>query len=522
MTDYDLLSPVYLEAAGTRIGEIIIENEDIFDLDDPREDKVLFRAANRLHIRTQPKIIRRQLLFKSGDVYSQRLIEESERILRSNQYLGNARIVPVHYADGKVDIRVQTTDVWTLKPRLDIGRSGGTNSSTIGFEETNLFGTGISLGLLHKSDVDHKSNLVEYADRELGGTRYGLLAAYSDNDDGNSYHFDLGLPFYALDSRNSHGLAILNNDRIDSLYDRGDAQAEFRHEETSYQLHAGFSSGLRSGWVTRYSAGAGFDEDHFTPGGDATLPRAGVLPVDRKYVYPFVAMEIVEDDYAVVVNHDQIGRVEDLMRGTRLGIRLGYASTPFGSLDNAMLLDASASKGFGEPGVNSLFTSADLSMRWQDEQAQNLLLNTAASWYHRHSPRRMLYSSLAASIGSNLDLDNPLYLGGDNGLRGYPLRYQGGDRGMLFTIEERYFTSWYPFRLFHIGGAVFFDAGRTWGDNPVGAENLGWLRDAGFGLRIGNNRSGSGRVIHIDLAFPLDGDASIDGVQFLVETKSTF
>lgn len=121
-----------------------------------------------------------------------------------------------------------------------------------------------------------------------------------------------------------------------------------------------------------------------------------------------------------------------------------------------------------------------------------------------------------------MDVDNPVMLGGDNGLRGYPLRYQSGDKSLLFTIEQRFFTDWYPFRLFHVGAAVFFDAGRTWGDNPAGSANLGWLKDVGIGLRIGSSRSGLGRVTHIDLAFPMDGDSSIRSVQFLIETKKSF
>jgi hemolysin activation/secretion protein len=273
--------------------------------------------------------------------------------------------------------------------------------------------------------------------------------------------------------------------------------------------------------VKRYIAGIEYDEDRFSPGGDPTLPWT-VLPDDREYVYPFIAVEVLEDDFVVVSNHDQIGRVEDVLLGARMNLQLGYASTAFGSLDDAVLLTAGASKGLGNPGANSLLSSADFSMRWQDEEAQNLLLHGSTALYLRHSPRRLLFTSLDANIGSNLDLDNPLYLGGDNGLRGYPLRYQGGDSSVLFTLEQRYFTDWYPFQLFRVGGAVFFDAGRTWGDNPVGAANLGWLRDVGFGLRIGNNRAGTGKVIHVDLAFPLDGEDSIDSVQFLVEARATF
>jgi outer membrane translocation and assembly module TamA len=107
-------------------------------------------------------------------------------------------------------------------------------------------------------------------------------------------------------------------------------------------------------------------------------------------------------------------------------------------------------------------------------------------------------------------------------LRGYPLRYQAGNRRALLTVEQRYFTDWYPARLFRVGGAVFFDMGKAWGDNAFGTPSRGVLKDVGFGLRFGNTRSGLGNVVHVDVAFPLDRDASIDNVQFLVETKKTF
>jgi hypothetical protein len=48
------------------------------------------------------------------------------------------------------------------------------------------------------------------------------------------------------------------------------------------------------------------------------------------------------------------------------------------------------------------------------------------------------------------------------------------------------------------------------------------LRDVGVGLRLGNSRSALGNVLHLDLAFPLDGDSSVHGVQFLVETRKSF
>jgi hypothetical protein len=48
------------------------------------------------------------------------------------------------------------------------------------------------------------------------------------------------------------------------------------------------------------------------------------------------------------------------------------------------------------------------------------------------------------------------------------------------------------------------------------------LKDVGFGLRLGNTRSGLGNVLHIDFAFPLSDVAGIQKFQFLVQTMQSF
>jgi hemolysin activation/secretion protein len=151
---------------------------------------------------------------------------------------------------------------------------------------------------------------------------------------------------------------------------------------------------------------------------------------------------------------------------------------------------------------------------------ENLLAFGSGRFYWRDIGPHLFFGSLELGIGRNLDGENQILLGGDSGLRGYPLRYQSGDARALLTLEQRFFTGLYPFRLFFVGAAVFFDAGRTWPGDGSG-ENLGWLRDVGVGLRLSSSRSGFGTVMHLDVAFPLDGDASIDSLQWLITTKQS-
>ena len=150
------------------------------------------------------------------------------------------------------------------------------------------------------------------------------------------------------------------------------------------------------------------------------------------------------------------------------------------------------------------------------------MTSVVGRYYWRQSPRHLFFMHAQADIGSRLDADQRLNLGGDNGLRGYPLRYQTGSGRWIMTVEERIFSDWYPFRLLRVGGAVFYDMGRTWGDNPTGSRSLGMLRDAGFGLRFAHSRSGFGNVTHVDFAFPLGAGSDIKKAQILVETKRSF
>ena len=160
--------------------------------------------------------------------------------------------------------------------------------------------------------------------------------------------------------------------------------------------------------------------------------------------------------------------------------------------------------------------------RFESGAFRNALFDGAARYYVKQSERRLFFATVEASVGRALDLDTRILLGGDTGLRGYPLRYVSGDARALLTIEQRYFTNWYPFRLFRVGGAAFFDVGRTWGESVVGTPSRGLLKVVGIGLRFGNSRSGLCTIIHVDLAFPLDGTAEIEDAQILVETKQRF
>jgi len=509
-----------LEASGAQIGEVILEKRNIFDLSDPAENKWLYRWANRLHIITRDKVIDNQLLFRAGDNFEQRLLDESERILRANRFIFEANIEPVRYDDGVVDLKVTTQDVWSLTPDFSFSRSGGENRTAIGIEETNFFGRGQLLRLKWIDSVDRTSTQFDFEDRNLGSSWVSMFLRVADNSDGKTNFLSVIRPFHALDSRWTAGGWIASDDRRTALYRLGDEAAEYRHEREYLTAFGGWSRGLRDGWVRRWSVGYVYDDNDFSQALDPTLPA--VIPEDRKLVYPFLGLEILEDDFSTSSNTNQIGRTEDFFMGTRISASLGYADQSFGADRDALVAAATANLGFGSLDKTALLLSIVANGRRESGNTVNATTTLNTRFYHRQSEKRLFFMTLSGTAGHDLDLDNPVQLGGKSGLRGYPLRYQTGDSKMLFTVEQRYFTDWYPWRLFRVGGAVFFDVGRTWGDNPIGEPNLGWLKDVGFGFRFAPTRFSSNKVAHLDIAFPLDGDPSIDSVQILLEAKRSF
>lgn len=510
-----------LEALGTRIGTVTIRDRPIFDPAVAGERKAVYRLADQLHVDTRGSAIEAQLLFGPGDLYSRHLLDETERNLRRLRYIREPEIRIVAWHDGVVDVEVIVHEVWTTNPGLSYGRSGGTDKTGISLEELNLFGLGKHLAFDYSDDVDRSSYSIHWHDPNLFGSRWRNDLILRDSDDGSGLRLAVERPFYALDTHWSAGLAVAQDESIEHVYRLGEETAGYGQRLESAELRYGWSAGLRDGWTRRFTAGLRRDhaDFEFVPGEAAPA----VLPPSRHFDYPWLRFEAIEDDFDTTHNRDQIARTEDFQFGTRYALELGWAGESFGSDRDAALLRAEASHGFRLGDDHAMFLDAALSGRHESGGFRDALLTAGLRYYLPDGPKRTFYASLTTEVGHELDPDHERLLGGDTGLRGYPLRYQAGQGRALLTLEQRFYSKYSLWRLADIGGAVFFDIGKSWGHSAFGpTENQGLLKDVGFGLRLGSTRTGLGNVLHIDVAFPLDGDRSISGAQILVQTKRSF
>ncbi|HSS47835.1 MAG TPA: hypothetical protein VLX28_02705 [Thermoanaerobaculia bacterium] len=505
-----------------KVRQVHVTTQNIFDPQKPGEDNRLFRLADRLHIVTRPEVVERQVLMKAGDDYSAQAAAESERILRRNRYLYDAQVKPVPVGNGQVDLEVVTRDVWTLQGGFGFRRSGGANTTRFQVQDVNFLGTGKGISLTHETTVDRTSNEVSYDDPSLAGTHGRLDLAYADNSDGSLKDLTLERPFYSLDTRWALGLQATADERVDSLYDLGHVFDRFQHREDSFGVSTGWSPGLVDRHTHRFLAGFFYERDRFAPATGFEPPV--ILPGDRTLAYPWVSYDYLQDGYFTARDMDRIQRTEDVNTGRQFHLRLGYSSRSWGATLDRVVADASAATGW-HPGPRQLLLAVfQGSSRFGGGGAENLLMSGSLRYYLRDFGDHIFYAALSGDVAHQLDPERQLLLGGDTGLRGYPLRYLQGDRRVLLTLEQRFYSNRELFHLFHMGAAAFFDAGSAWfedGDGKVAARRA-LLKDAGLGLRFGSSRSSRGSMIHLDLAFPLDGGSSIKRVQWLVSTSETF
>lgn len=513
-------APDFSKYSGYVIENVVISTIDVFDTNTEAESHPIFHLANSLHVDTKPGTVKSQLLFKTGDKFAVQKLEESERILRRKSYLFDASITPIENDDGTVDLHVETRDNWTLIPEVKFSSTGGESESSIGFEEQNLWGTGTRLNIRRDNDRDRTSTVFRVSGQDIGEHRLAAAYGFSNLSDGESQLFRVQRPFFSLDTTWAAGTTLLADDRIETLYSLGERGARFRDGQQFFTLFGGVSEGLIDGRTERWIVGYEFNERDFEIVTEEGL--AELAPEDRRLSYPFIRYQSVQDSFVETANLNQIKRTEDVTLGANYEITLGYASEALDSDRNAWILGANYGRGYGSPESLLVLFNHSLSSRIESSDVRNAVLSSRTEVYKRQSENRVLFGALNFRVGQSLDLDNFASLGGDVGLRGYPQNFLNAETTALVTVEQRFYTDYYPLRLFRVGMAVFADIARGWGPDPIGAEDNEVLANVGLGLRLGSTRSSSNRVFHLDIAFPLTANEELDSVQVQFSAQRRF
>jgi hypothetical protein len=503
-----------VDLEGLPITEISIDNRDIFDTDLPEENLLVHRLGNKLHIKTRKETIENQLLIKAGDPYSEQLLRETERLLRSRDYIHDARIESDLVCGEGVRLTVVTTDNWTLSPSISVSRSGGETRTVVEIEESNLLGYGTQLKVLTESDEDRDSDAIAFRDSNWFGNFKILDLEFADNSDGHRSAVSLERPFIQQDSRYAWSIQGISFERENPIYEEGDKVASIGEETEAAEVSFGWSGGLVNGSVSRHRVGwAGIRQDYFTVD-DPALE----LPENVENYYPFYEYEYLRLKYTEKVNFLVMGVTEDIELGNRFAYRIGWKDEAYDATQEGHVF--ALNYDFGS--FISPQTLAIYNLKLEHENNRDIddtgRFEAQSRFYHFLDEHNSYQFNGSFQAAQNPELFEQIEIGGDSGLKGYPVRFQNGERALTLSAERRIYFNVYLWRLFKFGFAAFAEVGSAWntGDNPV------WLGDVGGGVRLVSTRQSASKVLHIDIAFPLSETGGIDDYQLFVKAKTEF
>ena len=494
-----------------RIREIHIEREDVFSSEEKLDNvpglpdlTFIFEAANFLHLETREHVVRRELLFEEGDVVDPEKIAESERNIRSLPFLRGVRILTRPVSPGVVDVFVFTRDTWTTEPRLSFSRGGGDSKEEYGIVEKNLFGLGKRIVLRYRNELDRSSNQALYDDPRVLGSRFRFAGNSEDTSDGRVAQTLVDYPFYSLDTPWAGSVRYSSIRERQRLFGQGEeVLARFKHEQ---ELVEGRFGGLISNQDDRIIHRGGvfyrWLEDRFPGGAIGAQPE--LEPTNRKESVPGIFYQRQTVSFVKERHLNLFDKVEDLNVGNVFNGEVGYSAQALGARLDEPIGAISDRQGFDLGPGQKAFVFALVTSRYEGGNLQNAVAEIEGISFNKVDLgfEHTFVTRLKFDYGKNLDRDTQLFLGNDNGLRGFPNREFVGARRFIFNFEDRVFFVNDLFHLVSLGAVMFFDSGYVWERGDDGSPR-DLVASAGIGLRIGIPRAAGEKVFRIDLAIPL-------------------
>jgi len=473
--------------AGLIIASIKIETHNVFDTELPAENKLLYRAANRVHIRTYDAVIMRELLFAVGDRYDADLVAETERNLRALNFIRHAEAEATVNKNGTVDIVVRTYDSWTLEVVAGYKRAGGDTSVKGGLAESNIMGRGKAGSVVYSSDWGADSMSFSYKDPQLMNLKRFQYAMSARTAPGSqNFSMSLDRPFYASIAPSAVGGGV--------SYDASSSGGVFRKGLTT-SVNYGVALKPSKELTRRVKFGLTAQR------ADSTGPE----PNKERSVGIQLGADWEKLDFLTARRIQKFTHDEEFNLGLGVfptlvwspGVRaLGIARSQFKpgievrknfTWANQLLLLRS--------GYTSVYTSGGNS---------NLVTSFDAVYFLRGIRYQTLAFHTGLDLGWRLNSGSPLVLGELNGLRGYGLSRFTGSRRFLFNIEDRVYVWDDLVRLMDVGMVVFYDSGYVWPESvPIKPADL--KNSVGMGLRLAPSRSSSNSPVRIDMAYALSG-----------------
>ncbi len=435
-----------------------------------------FTLLNRLHIPTKSFVLDRFLTFGTS-IHPEKLdfqLEETRRILRAQDFMGDARINLVKIDGDSVDVTIEVEEVWTTKPSASLSVIGDKLEYGVDFTESNFLGLGseVEIEYEHTVDDDFIHCKLETAPILPFDTE---LSLYYDMTD----RFEEVRASYKRPYITGHKKLLFKSDffsgkgRRDRYYDSDSILYEYGLE----QLY--FGTGFFYSPIEDLYTGLGYSH------------------LERNIDLPEKEMRLGEDNLHIGATYQKASYKRECPIdefSCDPDVPTGYSASLWLQIDER-----------GEPGLSfsaSYSTAFELGLMSAGISSNHYDYMQYQSIYFTYATPTFLWSRLAlaaqySGYHNGTDIDY-LAIGSKNNLRGYSYR-EIVDKGLLTANSElRIFP---PLEVMSVRSSVvlFSDIGK-------GINHSDWLVSLGGGLRLTSSKSTSGTIGRIEIAWPMNGE----------------
>lgn len=513
----DVVDSTVLTTDDIYFEDIEITNHAIFDETLP-DSNFVHSFANWLHINTKSHVVKSLLPFETKGKISNEQLVEAERILNRVPFIRQAKISISggSKTDDSQKLLVDTWDNWSLLPSFSFGRRGGKSKFSVGFKDDNLLGLGIRSGIKYSEDHLRTGYEFEFAIPLKLPQFSQLTTNFTKNSDGNSRYLEFAKPFYHIADTSQYSIDLLDEERTDVISQNGTETWQFRHQTKALNLTFGKLIDSWDDKLIRLSLGLTSQEHRYSEFSSDSLT---IAPADYNYTYPWLAIEFKQNNFKTLTNVKLINHREDINFGWQFNTKFGVDVDNNDQNDSrGVHLDYNISKGFQWQNITTFFNIKGEGY-WLENQTNRVKLSSEIELYHQLNDSWSTFYS-AQIIGSkNQRFDNPTALGGDNGVRGYPIQYQHGKRYWSTSVELRLNPHITYYQVVNVSWAAFIDAGRAWGDTVADNVISKRMSSIGIGARLFSSHSSQQNVVHVDLIKPMVPGANVNSWEWRVQVK---
>jgi len=482
------------------------------------------------HRTTKPGVVDDLVHLRPGAVCTAVARDETERVLRAQPFLADARVRAEPDSAGRgARLVVETVDEI---PLILSGAVSGGDVRSFRYGNANVGGTGqlASLGW-RQGDAFRDGVEARYEHYHLLGGPNTLGVLLDRAPIGGNAVVALAHPF----------LTPLQHVALFSEYRLADGYRTFLHSDSLTRSLALRRTQLAGGGVYRVArAGGGAlsgvflgalgTYEHVTVG-DASvhIDARGITPdpdpliADRYHDFDrtrvAAVLGVTALDFLRVTGFDALEGAQDVGRGAQLTLR-GGPQGGTGTANAYLGMDAYAGAGSATSFVGLRF-DVDGEGRGFGDWGE-VITSGRLAWYHKPAERRTLILSGEYSGAWNARLPYQLTLADRRaGLIGFRKSDLAGARRLVGRGEHRWSFRRGSSPLFGFGGALFAQIGKTWaGDVPYGAT-INPRASVGAGLLAAVPRN-SRRLLRADVAFPIARDPGVRWWELRVTTSAPF